>query len=272
MSTLTPTSTTTAPTPAPGGHPRPAVPAVVWYAAHTARMTITNWPYLIFTLAMPVILYLVFNSLWGSQAATPGVTYSTLIMVQMAAYGSLGAAMSGGAVIALERRSGWFRQLSITSLAPRSFLIARTATVLALVLPALALVFVCGFAVGGVRAPVGAWLLSVLLMWVALVPLAALGLVIGIGVKGEAVGGVTTLVLLLLSLAGGLWFPAEMMPPTMQSVAHLLPSYWIAGFGRWPFLGGAFPTQGIIVLVVWTVVLIGLGALGYRRAAADSKR
>ena len=76
-----------------------------------------------------------------------------MIMVSMAAYGSLGAAMSGGAQLALERRSGWFRQLSITALPPRSFLWAKAAVIMLIVLPALLLVFAAGYVVGGVRAP-----------------------------------------------------------------------------------------------------------------------
>ena len=48
----------------------------------------------------------------------------------------------------------------------------------------------------------------------------ALGIVIGLWVKTEAVQGVNTLLLLGLSLLGGLWFPAEMMPSGMQHVAH----------------------------------------------------
>ncbi len=246
--------------------------ATVHYAAHTVRLTVKNWPYLVFTLAMPTIMYLVFNGLWGSTPVVPGVSYSTLIMVQMAGYGALGAAMSGGAVIALERRSGWFRQLMITSLPARSFLVARTATVLALVLPALVLVFGFGFAVGGVRAPLHEWVLSMLLMWVALVPLGALGLVIGVWVRGEAVQGLNTLVMLVLSMAGGLLFPIEMMPSGVQPLARLLPSYWIAELGRWPFLHGLFPAVGLLVLAGWTAALTVFGALGYRRAAATSKR
>ena len=54
-------------------------------------------------------------------------------------------------------------------------------------------------------------------MWLALIPLAILGIVIGLWVKAEAVGGVTTLVLLLLAMLGGLWLPTEMMPPVAQA-------------------------------------------------------
>jgi ABC-2 type transport system permease protein len=191
----------------------------------------------------------------------------------MAAYGSLGAAMGGGAQLALERRSGWFRQLSLTALPPRAFLWAKAAVIMLVVLPALVLVFAAGFVVGGVRAPVGAWLVSLVLMWLALIPMTILGVVVGLWVKGDAVQGLTTLLLLVLSMLGGLWFPVQIMPSVMQTIAHTLPSYWLAELGRWSFLpGAAFPWAGVAVLLVWSIVLTGLGALGYRRATADSKR
>ena len=115
-----------------------------------------------------------------------------MIMVSMAAYGSLGAAMSGGAQLAVERRSGWFRQLSITALPPRSFLWAKAVVIMALVLPALILVFAAG-RVHRRRPGAGrAWLASLGLMWSACIPLAVLGIVIGLWVKAEVVQGVTT--------------------------------------------------------------------------------
>ena len=80
------------------------------------------------------------------------------------------------------------------------------------VLPALVLVFAAGFVIGGVRAPVGAWLASLALMWLALIPMTILGIVVGLWVKGDAVQGLTTLLLLVLSMLGGLWFPVQIMP------------------------------------------------------------
>jgi ABC-2 type transport system permease protein len=62
------------------------------------------------------------------------------------------------------------------------------------------------------------------------------------------------------------------MPPAMRFAAELTPSYWLATLGRWPFANGAFPMQGVLVLAGWMLVLTVLGALGYRRAAASSKR
>lgn len=242
------------------------------YFAHTVRLTFGNIAYLIFTIGLPVTMYLVFNSIFGSEQVVPGVNYSALIMVQMAGYGALGSAMSGGAVIALERRSGWFRQLMITAVPERSFLAARAAAVLVVVLPSLLLVFLAGFVVGGVRAPAEVWIASLLAMWASLLPLAVLGLVLGLLVKGEAVQGLNSVVMMVLSMAGGLWFPIQMMPAPVQAAATWLPSYWVGEFGRWPFLGGDFPWQGVAVQLGWTAVLIVIGTLGYRRAVRNSKR
>lgn len=255
---------------------RPAIraaglPPALHYALHSAVLTAKNFSFVIFTVIMPVTLYLVFSAIYGRGA--DGELASAMIMVSMAAYGSLGAAMSGGAQLALERRSGWFRQLMITSVAPRVFLWARAAVIMLLVLPALLLVFAAGALLGGVTAPAGQWLASLGLLWLGLVPLTLLGVVVGVWVKAEAVQGVTTLLLLGLSLLGGLWFPVEAMPSAMKVVAHALPSYWLGELGRYPFLPGAdFPSTGIWVLLAWSAVLTVLGALGYRRAAATSKR
>ena len=76
---------------------------------------------------------------------------------------------------------------------------AALGVIMLVVLPALVLVFAAGFVIGGVRAPVGAWLASLALMWLALIPMTILGVVVGLWVKGDAVQGLTTLLLLVLS-------------------------------------------------------------------------
>jgi ABC-2 type transport system permease protein len=248
-------------------------PAPVHYAVHSTVLTIKNFAFVVFAVGLPLVLYIVFSQTFAAGAGPDAGLVSAMIMVSMAAYGALGAAMSGGAQLATERRSGWFRQLSTTTLAPREFLLAKAAVIMVLVLPSLLLVFAAGLLIGGVRLPLGVWLASLALMWAALIPLAVLGIVIGLWVKAEAVGGVTTLTLLLLAMLGGLWLPMEMMPPAAQALAHALPSYWLAEFGRWPMLPDtAFPWTGVLVLLAWVVGLTVIGAMGFRRATASSKR
>ena len=252
---------------------RPPLSPALHYTLRSAQLTAHNLSFVFFTVALPVLLYLVFNQIFGGEDVGVGVDYSAMIMVNMAAYGAMGAAMNGGSQLAVERRSGWFRQLSITALPPRAFLWARAVVMMLVVLPALLLVFAAGFVVGGVRAPLTTWLVSLALLWLALIPHAVLGLVIGLWVKADAVPGVTTLLLLLTAMLGGLWFPVQLMPGVMKTIAYTLPSYWLAELGRYPFLPGAdFPWPGMVVLAAWCAGLTVLGALGYRRATATSKR
>ena len=216
-----------------------------------------------------MILYLVFTQIFGRRRRQRH-QLAAMIMVSMAAYGSLGAAMSGGAQLAVERRSGWFRQLTSPPCRPRVPLgpgrgdHARR-------LPALLLVFAAGFVVGGVRAPVPTWLAALGLMWLALIPLAVLGMVIGVWVKAEVVQGLTTLILLVLSMLGGLWFPVQIMPARCSRRAG--PALVLAGrAGPLPVPAGCgLPVDRRRVLLAWSGLTV-LGALGYRRAAANSKR
>ncbi|SDS97678.1 ABC transporter permease [Microlunatus soli] len=249
------------------------LPAPLHYLLHTLRLTVKNTGFMIFSVVTPVVLYVVFTQIFGAAQAPGGnLSWAAMYMVSMAAYGSLGAAMGGGSQLAVERRSGWFRQLTITTLRPRAFLLAKAGVIMIVVLPALVLVFAAGFLVGDVRAPAATWAAALLLMWLSLIPVAVLGLVIGLWVKAETVQGLTTLTLLVMAMLGGLWFPAALMPTAMQRIAELLPSYWIAELGRYPFGAGPFPWIGVLVLGCWTIGLTIVGALGYRRAAATSKR
>jgi ABC-2 type transport system permease protein len=99
-----------------------------------------------------------------------------------------------------------------------------------------------------------------------------LGLSIGLVFKPQTASAVTTLTMLALSMVGGLWVPLDMMPGAMQTIGKLLPSYWAGQIGGWPLMGGAFPWRGVQVIAVWSVLLLGLGALSYRRAVRTSRR
>ncbi|HEY7812491.1 MAG TPA: permease, partial [Nakamurella sp.] len=64
------------------------------YALMSARSTFRNTRYVVFTLALPLVLYLLFNSLYGNQVdSDTGLNVGSYIMVSMACYGAIGATM-----------------------------------------------------------------------------------------------------------------------------------------------------------------------------------
>ncbi len=220
---------------------------------------------------MPTTIYLFFSSMYGDEGGGSGINVAAVMMVTMATYGGLGAAMNAGSQIQSERSSGWFRQLMLTSLAPGQFVLAKILTAIAVLIPAIGTVFLAG-AARGVRLDAGTWAASLGLIVTALLPMIVFGLVIALWFKPQTATAVTTLAMLALAMLGGLWVPLQLMPEVMQTIGKLLPSYWASQIGAWPLVGGDFPWQGVIVLVVWLAVLVGVGALGYRRAIRTSRR
>ena len=217
------------------------------YFRASLAMLLSDWSFLAFIIAMPVTMYLFFSGIYGDQMTEGGATVAAVMMVTMATYGGLGAAMNAGAVIQSERASGWFRQLMLTPLSASEFIVSKVLTAVCAVVPALLAVSIAGL-IRGVRMPLETWLGVGGLLLAALLPMVLLGLVIG------------------------LWFPLDMMPGWMQTLGRAMPSYWAGQIGMWPILRGDFPWRGVLTIGMWVLALLALGALGYRRAVRTSRR
>lgn len=244
----------------------------VHYTIQSVLTVLRDWSFLAFIVAMPTTMYLFFAAIYGDFTTEGGPTVAAMMMVTMATYGGLGAAMNAGAQIQSERSSGWFRQLMLTALRPTQFIGAKILTAVVVVLPAIGVVFAAG-ALRGVRMEPGVWAASFLLLVASLLPMVLLGLVLGLWFKPQTASAATTLTMLGLSMIGGLWFPLDMMPAWMQPLGRAMPSFWASQIGSWPLVSHqAFPWRGVAVIAAWTVVLVAIGAVGYRRAIRTSRR
>lgn len=235
------------------------------YTLISARTTFRNTRFVLFTVALPVVMYLLFNNLYGSQTEG-GINVGAYLMVSMAAYGGIGATINAGARIAIERQTGWNRQLRLSALSARGYLFAKAAVSLLVALPAIVLVFLAGVVFGSAHLTVGQWLGCGLILWLAMIPFGVLGLIIGFVATVDSAQPLTMLVYMALAILGGLWFPVSQFPAFLQHVAKALPSYWAAEIARAPLAHTAIPLTGVAVLAAWAVGL-GLAAMvAYRRS------
>lgn len=251
---------------------RPVVPRATRtarYALANTLVTLRDGGFLFFTIALPVAMFLMFNLIFGKEEhGNAGVG----IMTNMAAYGSFGGALNAGAIIQIERTNGWLRQLKVAGLSPRGFVIGKIVGGMAVILPALLAVFAVAMTIGGVDISLARAVRGVLVLWVSLLPMIIMGLVLGLLLPARAVQGASTITLMVLSLAGGLWFPFEMFPSWLQTVARFTPTWGVGQLGGWATLGGAFPMRPALVVVAWAIGLAVIAAVSFRRAARSSHR
>jgi len=238
------------------------------YTLLSARTTFANARFVIFTVALPLVMFLLFSGLYGDQGDEGGISVTAYLMVSMACYGGIGAAMNSGARIAIERQTGWNRQLRLTALSSTSYLVAKAAVSMLVALPAILLVFLAGAVTRGVELSAGTWLLTGLAVWLGLIPFAVLGLVVGSLGTVDSVQPITMLVFMAMSILGGLWFPVSQFSPFLQGVAKVLPSYWVGQIGREVLAGNGVPMVAIGVLLLWTVALGAIGTAAYRRSGS----
>jgi ABC-2 type transport system permease protein len=233
------------------------------------RRTLRNGRYVVFTLGFPAGFYLLFTMLYGKSAAAAGYDFNALYMVAMAAYGATGAALNTNSIVlAMERASGWTRQLRVTPLGPAAYVLAKAAMAVCVALPAVAVVSLLGVLVRHVQLSAQAWAGFLLATWLGTLPFAALGVLLGYALDPQSAQAGTLIVYFALSILGGLWFPYSIMPHAMQVVARLLPSYHFAALGWNAVAGRWVGWRNLGILAAYTGALGTAAVFRYRRDEA----
>jgi len=238
----------------------------VGYLVLELRRTVRSTRFLIFTIVFPVVLFLLYTGIFGGgQDAAVGV-----LMVNMAAYGAMTGALFAGSRVAVERAAGWQRQLRLTPLSGPGYLSAKGLTAMVLALPAVILVPLVGAVFEGVSLDAAGWLRIVLGTWLAAIPFALIGLLIGQLGTPESLQPIMTLTMMVMALLGGIFIPVDTMPGWLLNVAHALPSYWLGQVGRGAVTSDLAVNlgQAVLVLAVWAAVLAVLVTRRYRRDSA----
>src|ERR1700710_1809378 len=111
------------------------------YLVGEVRRTFRNPRYLVFSLGMPLVLFLLFSSGSGDDRIG-GLSVAAYIMVSMATFGAMSGVFSTAGKISLERSTGWNRQLRLTALTGRQYVLGKAITGFSVALPAAGIAFV----------------------------------------------------------------------------------------------------------------------------------
>ncbi|GAA2287470.1 ABC transporter permease [Streptomyces hawaiiensis] len=227
-----------------------------------------NRKFLFFSVIYPSVLFLIIAGNADSTTKVPGsgLTLPTYMMVSMASFGALTAVLMGNSErIAKEREGGWVRQLRLTTLPGRGYVLAKTASAAVVSLPSIVIVFAVAAAVKDVRLDAWQWLALTGAIWAGSLVFAALGVAIGYLASGDAVRPITMITYFGLSMLGGLWMPTTTFPDWLQDIAKWLPTHAYAALGQAIEQSRAPHVQDLAVLVVSFVLFAGGAAWLYRK-------
>lgn len=129
-----------------------------------------NKKFLFFSVVYPSVLFLLIAGSSDSSTMVDGtgLNLAAFMMVSMASFGALTAVLMGNSErIAKERESGWVRQLRLTTLPGRGYVLAKTASAAVVSLPSIVVVFVVAAVTKGVRLDAWQWLALVVAIWAA---------------------------------------------------------------------------------------------------------
>ncbi|MGI5457759.1 ABC transporter permease [Streptomyces sp. CA-249302] len=224
-----------------------------------------NRKFLFFSVIYPSVIFLLVSNQTGDVDGT-GLSVAKYVMVSMASFGALTAVLMGNSErIAKEREGGWVRQLRLTPLPGRGYVLAKTASAAVVSLPSIVVVFLVAAAVKDVRLDAWQWFALTGAIWAGSLVFAALGVAIGYLASGDAVRPITMIVYFGLSILGGLWMPSSTFPEWLQDIAKWLPTHAYAALGRAIEQSQAPHAQDIAILVAFFLLFAGGAAWLYRK-------
>jgi ABC-2 type transport system permease protein len=227
------------------------------------RRLMRNRRYLIFTVAFPVVLYLLIGR--SVKATAYDVAFGAYYMISMATFGAFSGALNGNAQrISQEKKEGWIRQLRLTPLPANAYVVSKVLVACATTLPAIVIVLLLGRFYGNVHLPGWEWPVIAITVWFGSTIFAALAVAVGYRFPPDQVQPVTLIVYFFFAILGGLWFP---LSGFLGKVGQLTPTYEAVKIGTDVISGGSAPVGLAIGLVVWLGIFVALATVAVRTTA-----
>ncbi len=221
-----------------------------------------NRRYFLFTVALPVILYLAIGK---QKASEYGVDFQAFYMVAMATLGAFSGALTGNAQrIAQEMKDGWIRQLRLTPLPANAYVVSKILVSMVTTVPSVVITLLIGRFYGGVHLPAWQWIVIGVTVWFGSTIFAALAVAIGYKFAPDQVQAVGMILYLGFAVLGGVWFPLH---GAMQKIGETMPTYATIRISADVIAGASVSVGLIVALLVWLVIFTGLATFAVRSTA-----
>jgi len=220
----------------------------------------------VFTLLFPVLLLLIFGSVFKDEIA-PGVTFSQYFVAGMIASGLVNTGFQQLAItIPMERDVGTLKRLRGTPAPASSYFIGKIILVFVSMSIQVILLLIFGVLLYGITLPSDAahWIIFIWVMLLGLISSTLLGIAFSsVPKSGRGASAVVSPIVIILQFFSGVFFVFTQLPSWMQNFAAIFPLKWLTQGMRAVFLPDSFAAQEVagswelgkiaLLLGIWSV-------------------
>jgi ABC-2 type transport system permease protein len=197
-----------------------------------------------FTFALPIILLLLFGSVYGGEIGDTGVDIRLYFIAGIIASGIMSTTfVSIGIDAAIERDEGTVKRLAGTPLPATAYFAGKAITALLLSVAETVVLIALGVAFFHLSLPAsaGRWLTFAWVFPLGVASCTLLGLALsGLANNGRSASVLIQLCYLVLQFVSGVFFTLDSLPGWLQGFASLFPLRWLCSALRSVFLPDAF--------------------------------
>jgi ABC-2 type transport system permease protein len=223
----------------------------------------------VFNFALPVLLLIIFGSVFGGQSlGDSGITFAQYFVAGMIASGILYTSFQNLAIsIPLEREDGTLKRLRGTPMPKASYFIGKVGTVFVAYLAQVTILIAVGRLFYGITLPTSltTWWTFTWVSVLGLISCTLLGIAFSVVPrKGRGASAIVSPVVLVLQFTSGVFFLFSDLPSWMQTFASVFPLKWLTQGMRSVFLpesaaalevSGSFDLPWVAaVLALWCVI------------------
>ena len=221
-----------------------------------------NPPSVVFGIGFPTFFFLAFGFSLASNL-------SSTILASYEAYGAFIVSFQTFSIsIATERGYGWNKLLRTTPMSSALYLGSKLLVILFTGILSMLLLFAVAGLSGRVHMNLVVWAELLGMMVLGMIPLSLLGLFLGFIGSANLTVALSTILMLLMSFASGLWIPLQYLPDFIQKIAPYLPSYHL-GQLAWNTVGSPSGDGNLwghlLILVAFAVGFAVLAGWAYIR-------
>ena len=202
----------------------------------------------VFTLLFPVLLLLIFGSVFKDEIA-PGVTFSQYFVAGMIASGLVNTGFQQLAItIPMERDDGTLKRLRGTPAPASSYFIGKIILVFVSMSIQVILLLIFGVLLYGIALPSDSahWITFIWVMLIGLISSTLLGIAFSsVPKSGRGASAVVSPIVIILQFFSGVFFVFTQLPSWMQNLAAIFPLKSLTQGMRAVFLPDSFAAQEV---------------------------